>query len=418
MPKVVKPLNFNQVDKAKPKDKDYRLSDGGGLFLRVRKSGTKDWILRYQEPVTKKRKDLSFGIFPTVSIADARAKREEAHKQIAKGIDPQVFRNEQLKHEKVRLANTLEEVGAQWFNVKKTKVTPDYAEDVWRSLENHIFKSIGNTPISDINAIDTIAIIKPLESKGSLETVKRLCQRLNEIMVFAVNTGLVHSNPLSGIKAAFLPPAKKHFPTLKPEELPKLMRSLSTASIKLVTRCLIEWQLHTMVRPSEAVEVKWADIDLENQTWKVARHKNSHKTEREHIVPLTTQTLSILEFIKPVSGHRTYVFPSDRNPKSHANEQTANMALKRMGYENKLVAHGLRSIASTTLNEHGFDPDVIESCLAHVDKNEVRRAYNRADYLERRRVVMAYWSEFIEKAATGNTGIAMSNVSQLNNKRA
>ncbi|AYA64180.1 integrase domain-containing protein [Alteromonas sp. RKMC-009] len=413
MPKIVKPLSFSEVDKAKVKDKEYRLSDGGGLFLRVRLSGTKDWIFRYQAPITGKRSDISFGAFPTVGLADARAKREEAKVLLSKNIDPKNHKKEQLKNEQTRLANTLKEVAAQWFKVKENEVTPDYAEDIWRSLTLHVFPAMGDIPISNVNATDTILIIKPLEAKGSLETVKRVCQRLNEVMVFAVNTGLIQSNPLSGIKAAFKTPQKKNFPTLKPNQLPMLMRALSTASIKIVTRCLIEWQLHTMVRPSEAAQVKWSDIDFENKTWTVARFKNSHKTDYVHIVPLSDQALSILDFIQPLSGKREYVFPADRDPKRHTNEQTANMALKRMGFEKVLVAHGLRSIASTALNEHGFDPDVIESCLAHIDKNEVRRAYNRADYLERRRVVMAYWSNFIEQAAKGNTGIATSNITQL-----
>ena len=413
MPKIVKPLSFSEVDKAKVKDKEYRLSDGGGLFLRVRLTGTKDWIFRYQAPITGKRSDISFGAFPTVSLADARAKREKAKILLSKNIDPKNHKKEQLKNEQTRLANTLEEVAAQWFKVKEHEVTADYAEDVWRSLKLHVFPAMGDTPISDVNATETILIIKPLEAKGSLETVKRVCQRLNEVMVFAVNTGLIQSNPLSGIKAAFKAPQKKNFPTLKPDQLPTLMRALNTASIKIVTRCLIEWQLHTMVRPSEAAQVKWSDIDFENKTWTVARFKNSHKTDYVHIVPLSDQALSILNFIQPLSGRREYVFPADRDPKRHTNEQTANMALKRMGFEKVLVAHGLRSIASTALNEHGFDPDVIESCLAHIDKNSVRRAYNRADYLKRRRSVMAYWSNFIEQAANGNTGIATSNNTQL-----
>jgi len=169
------------------------------------------------------------------------------------------------------------------------------------------------------------------------------------------------------------------------------MKDISYASIKLVTRYLIEWQLHTMVRPSEAAGAKWQEIDFENKLWIIPAERM--KKKREHLVPLTEQTLEILERLRPLSGHREYLFPADRNPRSHINEQTANMALKRMGYEKRLVAHGLRALASTTLNQHGFDPDVVEAALAHIDKNEVRRAYNRADYLERRRVMMDWWSD-------------------------
>jgi integrase len=241
--------------------------------------------------------------------------------------------------------------------------------------------------------------MKPIVAKGSLETVKRLSQRLNEVINYAVNTGLIQANPLTGIKAAFNKPVKQHMPTLTPEELPELMKAIGYASIKLVTRCLIEWQLHTMSRPSEAARAQWKEIDLENMLWVIPAERM--KMKREHIVPITIQSAELLERLKPISGHREFVFPADRNPKKHTNVQTANAALKRMGFHNRLVAHGMRALASTTLNEQGFDGDVVEAALAHVDKNEVRRAYNRADYVERRRVMMDWWSEHIEIASTG-----------------
>jgi len=223
-------------------------------------------------------------------------------------------------------------------------------------------------------------------------------------MTYSVNTGLIHANPLSGLRAAFQKPVKENMPTIPPEELPELMKDLSYASIKLVTRLLIEWQLHTMVRPSEAAGAAWREINLENKVWEIPAERM--KKKRGHNVPLTDQTIELLNRLKPISGHREHIFPGDRNPRTHLNEQTANMALKRMGYENRLVAHGMRSIASTALNQHGFEGDVVEAALAHVDKNEVRRAYNRADYLERRRVMMSWWSEYIELAKQGKVGVS------------
>lgn len=200
-------------------------------------------------------------------------------------------------------------------------------------------------------------------------------------MTFAVNTGVIEHNPLAGIKEAFEKPKKQNMPTIRPDEIPELMKAISYASIKITTRCLIEWQLHTMVRSSEAAKAKWQEIDFENKLWNIPAE--NMKMKKPHSVPLTEQTLSLLTMMKPISGHREYIFPADRTPKNHANTETVNVALKRMGFKNRLVAHGMRALASTTLNEQGFDPDVIESALAHVDKNEVRRAYNRAEYLER-----------------------------------
>ncbi len=265
---------------------------------------------------------------------------------------------------------------------------------------------MGRIPLHKITAIKAIDTLKPLAAKGSLETIKRICQRLNEVMVYAVNTGVIENNPLTGIRQAFQNPAKQHLPTLKPEELPTLLQKLSTASIKYTTRCLIEWQLHTMVRPSEASGTRWDEIDLNTGLWQIPAERM--KGKKEHIVPLTHHCLTLLELMKPISSKSVYVFPSDRDPRKHANAATANMALRRMGFEKQLVAHGLRSLASTTLNEQGFDADVIEAALAHIGSNEVRNAYYRANYLERRKPVMQWWSDHIEQAASGNISLGGS----------
>ena len=407
MARITNPLTNTQIDKAKPKDKEYNLVDGDGLYLRIKPNGSKLWLLKYSRPFTKTRTNLSFGSYPDVSLAEARKRRSEAKELLAKDIDPKEHRDEEQRLEREAKYQTLAHVTKSWLKVKRTKVTDSHADGIYRSLELHIFPAMGKLPIDKIKASNTIAVIKPIAAKGSLETVKRLCQRLNEVMTYAVNTGLIDSNPLAGIRQAFEVPQKQHMPTIKPEELPKFMRTLSRASIKLTTRCLIEWQLHTMVRPSEAAGTRWEEIDLDNALWSIPPERM--KMGRAHTVPLTKQMLTLLEDMQPMSGHREYVFPADRDPTRHTHEQTANMALKRMGYAGLLVAHGLRSIASTALNEQGFDPDVIESALAHVDSNDVRRAYNRADYLERRKVVMCWWSDFIEQAATGNLSLASSN---------
>ncbi|GAA6183764.1 integrase domain-containing protein [Aliiglaciecola sp. NS0011-25] len=408
MPRIAKPLTASQIAAAKPREKNYILSDGQGLHLRVRFSGTKDWIFRYKLPYSSKRADMSFGIYPKVSLADARERRTNALGLLAKDIDPRAHKEQTKRTATEANLNTLNKVVSDWIVVKASKVSKDHAEKILSSLEKHVLPALGKRPIQEITATEAIEVLKPVQAKGHHEQVKRLCQRINEAMDFAVNTGVIQHNPLSKMHAAFLSPKKKHLPTLKPDELPRLMQTLSMASIKIVTRCLIEWQLHTMVRPSEAATAKWADINLEEQTWTIPAENMKKKGNGDHVVPLTPQTLSLLNLIKPISGHREYVFPSDRNPRSHTNSQTANMALKRMGFDKVLVAHGLRSLASTTLNEQGFDADVIESALAHVDKNEVRRAYNRSEYIERRRKLMCWWSEHIENASTGNVSLSNS----------
>lgn len=397
-------LSDMKIKAAKPKDKDYTLTDGDGLQLRVRTNGSRLWNFNYIHPVTKKRINMGLGTFPELSLAHARKRTVEARELVAQGLDPKEQRDADRQAKKAATEHTFQNVATAWFELKKDSVTTAYAEDIWRSLTLHIFPDLHATPISEISAPQVIKLLRPLETKGSLETVKRLTQRLNEIMTYGVNYGLIHANPLSGIRSVFKKPKKKNMAALPPDELNELMVAIANASIKRTTRCLIEWQLHTMTRPAEAATTRWADIDFKRKIWTIPAERM--KKRRTHIIPLTEQALALLEATKPYSGHREYVFPADRNPRSHCNSQTANMALKRMGFEGRLVSHGMRSMASTILNEHAWDAELIEVALAHADKDEVRSAYNRADYIERRRPMMAWWSEHIQKAATGDFSIA------------
>lgn len=210
MARTTKPLTNTEVKQAKPKDKEFNLSDGDGLSLKVKPSGSKLWFFNYYRPHSKKRANMSFGSFPEVSLAQARAKRLDARELLANEIDPQEHRDEQKRVSGIAHANTLEHITSKWLEVKKGSISTGHAEDTWRSLELHIFPTLGNIPIHKISALKTIEAIQPIAAKGSLETVKRLCQRLNEVMVYAVNSGMIDSNPLAGISKAFQNPIKKH----------------------------------------------------------------------------------------------------------------------------------------------------------------------------------------------------------------
>ncbi|ELS4797243.1 tyrosine-type recombinase/integrase [Vibrio alginolyticus] len=404
MPRQTKPLTATEVKNAKPKEKEYSLVDGQGLKLRVLPSGSKQWQLNYYRPTNGKRANLNLGRYPEVSLVQARKSALEARELIAQRIDPQEHKEQKLQEYKAIHEHTFLNISKEWFEIKKHDVTPDYAVDIWRSLELHIFPYLSDTPVNQITAPQVIELLRPIEAKGSLETVKRLIQRLNEVMGYATNCGFISANPLTGIRKAFKKPKKENMAALAPAELPELIEAIAHANIKRTTRCLLEWQLHTMTRPSEASGARWDEIDWEEKVWTIPAERM--KKRREHRIPLTEQMLAILEVIKPISGHRDFIFPSDRDPKKPCNSQTANMALKRMGFAGRLVSHGLRSLASTTLNEQGFDRDLIEAALAHVDDNQVRSAYNRTDYLERRRPMMSKWSEHIEEAAKGSFSVA------------
>jgi integrase len=400
MAKITKPLTNTEVSQAKPKDNDYTLLDGEGLQLRVKTSGTKSWLFNYYHPITKKRKNLSLGQYPALTLAEARKQRASSKELLTNNIDPKEYRDDQLSDEKLKMGFTLKSIALDWFEVKKTKIAETTSKSLWRNFENHLFPSIGHRPIDKILAPEVIKTLKPLAGKGSLETLHKTIGHLNEVMKHAVNTGRIHHNPLAGISAAFNTPKVTHMATIKPEELPELMKAISYSNITLVTRCLLEFQLHTMVRSSEAAKASWDEIDFENMLWEIPAERMKMKVK--HTVPLTQQVLNLLELVKPLTGERKYIFPADRHPNQPSGSERANKALQRIGFKGRLVAHGMRSLASTTLNEKGFDGDVIEAALAHQEENEVRRAYNRSKYLERRQKLMCWWSEHIEKATRGD----------------
>ncbi|MCS8554391.1 integrase domain-containing protein [Citrobacter youngae] len=389
MARITRPLTNNEILKAKPREKDFTLHDGDGLFLLVKTTGKKLWRFRYQRPNSSSRTNLSLGSYPALTLATARQIRDQHLTMLAQGMDPQQHQELASEQRQIELDSIFSTVAANWFQIKSRSVTEDYAKDIWRSLDKDVFPTIGSIPVQEIKARTIVEALEPIKARGALETVRRLVQRVNEIMIYAVNTGLIDANPASGVGMAFEKPKKQNMLTLRPEELPKLMRSLVMSNLSVQTRCLIEWQLLTLVRPSEASGTRWEEIDLNEKLWRIPAERM--KAKREHIVPLSSQALDILEIMKPVSAHREHVFPSRNDPKRPMNSQTANAALKRIGYGGKLVAHGLRSIASTALNDANFNSDVIEAALAHIDKNEVRRAYNRSTFLMQRKELMNWW---------------------------
>ncbi|MPW31828.1 tyrosine-type recombinase/integrase [Agarivorans sp. B2Z047] len=400
MAKQVKPLTESQIKNAKGKEKEYILSDGYGLRLRIKPTGTKTWLLNYTHPILGKRVNLTLGTYPYTTLKLARDKRFEANELLAQGIDPKQYRDEQQAQQKLVLINTLEKVALEWIKLKQNRVSADHIKTIERSLALHVFPSIGDIPITDITPQLVIQTLKPLEHKGSLEVLRRLCQRLNEVMKFACNHGWVKFNCLTDIKDVFLRPKVENMKTLRPEALPELMKALSRAQIQFTTRCLIEWQLHTMVRPGEAAGTCWDEIDWGKALWVIPAPRM--KKKRSHSVPLTPQTLSLLHEMKKITGHGVseFVFASYKDASRHCCSETANMAIKRMGFKGRLVSHGLRALASTTLNEQGtFNGDLVEAALAHGERNKVRAAYNRSQYIEQRRPMMRWWSDHITAAS-------------------
>ncbi len=399
MARIVTPLTNTQVKQAKPKEKEYSLNDGDGLSLRVRPNGSKSWFFTYLVPVTKKRFKIGFGSYPEVSLAQARKKREEARILVVSGIDPRDQKLKDEQEERAALESTFKAVAERWLSIKQAGTLESTFLKRQSMLNKYLACHLDPLPLSNIKPMRVKGLLDPIAEQGKIETVKRLCIILNEIMRLGVASGLIEFNPLSDITKLYPTKQVTHNPALRPEELTELVTAIDRSNIKHITRELILWQLHTMVRPGEAARARWQEIDFENNVWTVP--SETMKMKREHMVPLTEPMLEILDRIKSLSGHREFIFPADRQPNAHSNPQTANMALKRMGFEGRTTAHGLRSLASTTLNAEGFNSDLIEAALAHEEENKIRRAYNRNDYLEHRRPMMAWWSERIQQAALG-----------------
>ncbi|EAR7761372.1 tyrosine-type recombinase/integrase [Salmonella enterica] len=399
MAKIAKKLTDTEIKSTKPADKEINLFDGDGLILRIAplsKGGKKNWYFRYAVPVSKKRTKMSLGTYPHLTLARARALRDEYLSLLANGIDPQVHNNDKANALKNATEHTLQTVARKWLDekVKTSGISQDHAEDIWRSLERNIFPTLGDTPIKEIRPKMLKQHLDPIEKRGVLETLRRIISRLNEIFRYAATEELIEFNPADNLAQRFSKPKKQNMPALPPSELPRFLMVLNNASVRLETRLLIEWQLLTWVRPGEAVRARWADIDTDNSMWNIPA--DFMKMKKPHKVPLSKEALRVIESMKSISGNREWVFPSIKAPLNHMHEQTANAAIIRMGFGGELVAHGMRSIARTAAEESSkFRTEVLEAALAHSKKDEIIAAYNRAEYLAERVVLMQWWSDYV-----------------------
>ena len=399
MAKIAKKLTDTEIKSTKPTDKEINLFDGDGLILRIAplsKGGKKNWYFRYAVPVSKKRTKMSLGTYPHLTLARARALRDEYLSLLANGINPQVHNTQKANALKDATEHTFQAVAKKWLDekVKTSGISQDHANDIWRSLERNIFPTLGDTPIKEIRPKMLKQHLDPIEKRGVLETLRRIISRLNEIFRYAATEELIEFNPADNLAQRFSKPKKQNMPALPPTELPRFLTVLNNASVRMETRLLIEWQLLTWVRPGEAVRARWADIDTDNSMWNIP--SDFMKMKKPHKVPLSKEALRVLDSMKAISGHREWVFPSIKAPLNHMHEQTANAAIIRMGFGGELVAHGMRSIARTAAEESGkFRTDVLEAALAHSKKDEITAAYNRAEYLAERVVLMQWWSDYV-----------------------
>ena len=400
-------LTDTQIKNAPVKEKRYTLSDGDRLGLVIRLNGSKLWEMRYNKPFTKKAANISLGKYPSVSLKQARAKKNEINELLEQDIDPKEHRLKLDNEKNAEYSNTFSVYTDKWIELQSHSLDPETIKRKVDILKRHFLPSLGKVPISKITPKMVSDQLLPLKERGVFETIKKLLTSINQIMRMAKTDGVIDYNPISDLTKNYPTPKTKHHLTIRPDELPKLMSTIVNSNITRVTRCMIEWQIRTLARPGEAATARWEDIDLDAKLWTIPAEKM--KMNKEHKVPLPPQLIEILKIAKDLNiGDSEYVFQG-RDLRSHRCKQTANKALRDMGYKDVLVAHGLRALASTALNESElFDKDVIESALSHLDSDAVRRAYNRSEYLKQKETLLCWWSDFIDRASVSKNTIASS----------
>ncbi|MFG6375859.1 MAG: integrase arm-type DNA-binding domain-containing protein [Desulfovibrio sp.] len=388
------PLTDTHIRNLKPEAKPRKYFDGGGLFLYVPINGSKLWRMAYR--YGGKSKLLSFGDYPTISLKNARAKREEARGLLAKGIDP----SEQKKNAKeariIAERDSFENIAMEWHRTRLAGLSAKHQGTVLYRLNTYIFPAIGKRHIARLEAQDILAIVKPIDEKGNNETSRRVLQIISQVFRYAVVLGKARHNITAELHGVLCPRKVTHrAAVLEKEKVGQLLTAIYDYAGYFPLVCALKLAPLFFVRPTELRCATWQEFDLEAGEWRIPAERM--KMRRTHIVPLSRQALGILHELKKFSGNGKYLFPSIRTDSRPISDATMLNALRRMGYQkHEMSVHGFRSIASTLLNELGYNRDWIERQLAHGDSNEVRAAYNYAEYLPERRRMMQEWSNFLD----------------------
>ena len=375
-----------------------KIHDGNGLYLWVYLDGRKYWRMRYWQ--AGKEKSLSLGVYPKVALGEARRKREELRKQLAADLDPSAERKATNLRKKLAAENSFEAVALEWYSKQFHTWVPHHAADVKRRLESNIFPALGKRPLDQIEAPELLQAIRKIEDRGSYDLAHRVLQVCGQVFRYGIATGRCTRNLSADLRGALTPHVKEHQAAVRSEELPGLLRAMARYDEigGKQTRIALQLLAGTFVRTAELIGAEWVEFDLENALWIIPAGRMKMRTE--HVVPLSRQALAMLAELKELSCGTRYVFPS-RNRNKPISNNTMLFALYRLGYKGKMTGHGFRAVASTILNETGFKPDVIERQLAHCERNEVRGAYNRAEYLPERKRMMQHWADYLESIETG-----------------
>ena len=408
MPKLAAPLTDIEPRNAKPKAKPYKLSDGGGLFLLVNPEGSKYWRMDYR--VADLRRTLAFGKYPEVSLSEAREKRRAARRLLNDGVDPSQEKKERARVEADKAANTFEKLAREWHGVKLPTWRGSTARDTLRRLELDIFPEIGTKPIAEISHQEMVRTLRKIESRGAAEIAHRLKAVCSRVFSYANQIGIENRNPAADMKDVLKPAQKSHFAAISADELPAFLAAMETNDARLFkpTRIALRLMLLLFVRTSELIETPWSEIDLEGGEWiipwqRMKRGKltvNPDKTD--HHVCLSRQALELLRELHTLTGGGKYLFPNQRDHHKPMSNGAILMALRRMGYQNRMTGHGFRALAMSTIKEKlGYRHEVVDRQLAHAQKDKVASAYDRAQFIEERKVMMQAWGDYLDALKGG-----------------
>lgn len=397
------PLTDIQIKRLKPQEKDFFISDEKGLRLLVKVNGKKYWRLKYR--FNGKQKTLALGVYPEVSLKDARNRRDEARKLLSDDIDPSEYKKEKKQQAIVNESNRFSVYAKQWWEHQKGTWSDVHANKLLRRLKDNCFDYLDQKPADQLKTKDILFVIKQIEQRGALDVASRVLQDINRIFSYAISHGMLEINPARELTNDVIQARKvEHRPSMKSSELGLFLKELEEYDKKgrILTKLALKMLVYTFVRSGELRGARWSEFNLKQKVWRIPEERMKMKTE--HIVPLSKQVLKIIKQLKEISGQYELVFPSEKNRKQPMSDNTMRHALqKRLGWDgtkdgkSKAVPHGFRANASSILNEQGFNPDAIERQLSHMERDGVRAAYtHHARYLGEREKMMQWWADFLD----------------------
>ena len=393
------PLTDTAIKKARPTDKPVKLSDGKGLYLLVNPAGSKLWRWKYR--VLGKEKVMALGAYPEVSLAQAREGVDKSRKILAAGDDPMALRKADKVASRTAAENSFATVARMWWAHWKPARSEQHAGQVMRRFEANVFPRIGSRPVSDIQAPELVAMLKAIEARGVNDLAKRALQTSSQVFRYAIAHGLATRNPAADIRPGDVLASrqKKNLARIDGKDLPELLRHIDAYQGAAMTRLAMKLMAMTFVRTTELIGARWEEFDLEAARWDIPAQRMKMKTP--HVVPLSTQAVSLLKTLHLITGRSVMLFPGERDHDKCMSNNTILKALERMGYKGRMTGHGFRGVASTLLHEMGFDHAHIELQLAHQERNEVSAAYNHATYLKQRAKMMQHWADYLDACTTG-----------------